>query len=134
MIGENCWTKFLLLKTKKNNKKNKKNKKWANALQSSNNHPYWWPVILLNKLFLSSPLLNANLERSFNEMNPIKIAFWSQLIIYSLSALLRIRISGLTRFTEIMPKNVWIVGATPRNGNSGKQLQGVRKTKVKDNK
>ena len=42
------------------------------------------------------------------------------LIIYSLNALLSIRISELTLFTRNKSKNVRIVGATPRNVDSGK--------------
>ena len=38
-------------------------------LQSSNNHPYWKPAILFNKLCFSVPLLKANLERRPNEFD-----------------------------------------------------------------
>ena len=39
--------------------------KTMNELQSSNNHPYWRPAILVNELCLSAPGSNANLERLF---------------------------------------------------------------------
>ena len=36
-----------------------------NVLESSNNHPYWRPAILVNELYLSAPLSNENLEWLF---------------------------------------------------------------------
>ena len=36
-----------------------------NVLQSSNNHPYWKPAILLNKLCLSTQFSDADLEGLF---------------------------------------------------------------------
>ena len=56
----------------------------------------------------------------FSQMNSIKITLRSKLNIYSLNALLRIRIGVLIIVKGNMSKNVWIVGATPRNVDSGK--------------
>ena len=39
-------------------------------------------------------------------------------IVYSLNALLRIRIKGLTLFIENMSENMWIIGGTLRNVDS----------------
>ena len=36
-----------------------------NVLQSSNNHPYWKPAILVDELCLSAPLSDANLKGLF---------------------------------------------------------------------
>ena len=57
---------------------------------------------------------------------------WSQLIIYSLTVFLRIRISRLTFFTGNTSKNKWIVGTAPRNFAKTRQVRGAWKSKIKD--
>lgn len=56
------------------------------------NH-HWRLAILVNELFLSALLSNADF---FRQMYSIKITLWSKLVIYSLNALLSIRVSGLS--------------------------------------
>ena len=87
-----------------------------NVLQSSNNHPCWRLAILVSELCPSAPFCSQmqTWKGFFSQMNFIKITLWSQLIIYNLNSLLCTRISG-----EHI-QNMWNVGATTRNINSGK--------------
>lgn len=89
-----------------------------------------WQYLSMNYVFLLHFQIQT-CKGFFSQMNLIQITLWSQLDIYSLNALLCIRISGLTFSTGNMSRNVSINGVTPGNIDSVAASARYQKIKVK---
>ena len=89
-----------------------------------------WQYLSMNYVFLLHFQIQT-CKGFFSQMNLIQITLWSQLNIYSLNALLCIRISGLTFFTGNMSRNVSINRVTPGNIDSVAASARYQKIKVK---